>query len=64
MKPPKGLIAVTVAVGLCLVFLPTRGISGETIDLPEPSFEGELSVEEAIKGRRSVRNYREEPLDL
>lgn len=64
MKAPKGFITVMVAVGICLVFLPARGISGETLELPEPSSEGELSVEEAINERRSVRNYKEEPLDL
>lgn len=64
MKTRKGLITVMVTVSFCLVLLSARGILGGILELPEPSFEGELSVEKAIKRSRSVRNYREEPLDL
>ncbi len=38
--------------------------STETIDLPEPSYEGDKSLEECIKERRSVRSYADEPLTL
>ncbi len=34
------------------------------IKLPEPSTEGEVSLEEAISKRRSVRSYKEEPLNI
>lgn len=34
------------------------------IKLPEPEYEGKLSVEEAISQRRSVRDYQDEPLTL
>jgi SagB-type dehydrogenase family enzyme len=64
MKTPEGLATAIVAISFCLVFLPAKVVSGETIQLPDHSFEGELSVEKAIQRRRSVRNYREEPLDL
>ncbi|AIF68690.1 nitroreductase [Palaeococcus pacificus DY20341] len=37
---------------------------GEVIKLPEPSFKGEMSVEEAIAKRRSIRSYKNEPLTL
>jgi len=36
----------------------------EEIILPEPRFQSQVSIEEAILGRRSVREYREEPLTL
>jgi SagB-type dehydrogenase family enzyme len=36
----------------------------ETIALPKPSHEGTVSVEEAIKGRRTVRRFRSDPLTL
>ena len=64
MKTHRGLITETVAVSLGLVFLSATGISGEILQLPKPSLEGEVSVEKAIKGRRSVRSFGEEPLDL
>ncbi len=34
------------------------------VELPLPRLEGEVSVEEAILARRSVRSYRKEPLSL
>jgi len=36
----------------------------ETIKLPEPRYESEISVEEALLARRSVRDYKNEPLTL
>jgi len=36
----------------------------ETIKLPEPRYGSETSVEEALLARRSVRNYKNEPLTL
>ncbi len=38
--------------------------SDEIVQLPEPRYEGEMSVEEAIARRRSIRYYRDEPLTL
>ncbi len=38
-------------------------ITGETVKLPEPDYKG-ITVEEAIKNRRSVRKYSSEPLTL
>ena len=34
------------------------------IDLPEPRFDSEISVEEALKNRRSIRSYGDVPLTL
>ena len=36
----------------------------ETIKLPPPDLKGELSLEETLKERRSVRSYLDEPLEL
>ena len=36
----------------------------DSIKLPEPRFESETSVEEALKQRRSVRNYKDSPISL
>ena len=37
---------------------------GEMIKLPGPARDGKLAVEAAFWGRRSVRNYKEDPLNL
>lgn len=36
----------------------------ETISLPEPKIKGEMSLEEAIKDRRSIRSFDEKDLNL
>lgn len=36
----------------------------ETVKLPKPQLRGKLSVEEAIYNRRSIRDYKKEPLTL
>ncbi len=36
----------------------------ETIDLPDPSYASDTSIEEALLERRSVRSYKDEPLTL
>jgi SagB-type dehydrogenase family enzyme len=36
----------------------------ETIPLPEPKYEGEVSVEKALLERRSIREYKEDSLTL
>ncbi|GAG74585.1 unnamed protein product [marine sediment metagenome] len=36
----------------------------EIIDLPEPKIKGEMSLEEAIKDRRSIRSFDEKDLNL
>lgn len=37
---------------------------GESIMLPEPAMKGEISLEEALMGRKSVRKFRNEKLDM
>ena len=38
--------------------------AGESMDLPEPRLEGDVPVERALAARRSVREYRNVPLEL
>jgi len=35
-----------------------------SISLPKPSLDGKVSVEKAIKGRRTIRDFKERPLSL
>jgi SagB-type dehydrogenase family enzyme len=37
---------------------------GEKVKLPEPKYSSKVSVEEALKNRRSVRSYKKDPLTL
>ncbi len=38
--------------------------AADSIELPEPRFESETSLEEALKQRRSARNYKDGPISL
>ena len=42
----------------------SAAIPPETIQLPEPRYDGDVSVEHAMRIRRSVRSYKADPLDL
>ncbi|HID91006.1 TPA: SagB/ThcOx family dehydrogenase, partial [Candidatus Bathyarchaeota archaeon] len=57
------------AIGLYTVYLvPTpepRGVAiAKEIRLPTPRYESDVSIEEALLRRRSVRSYRDEPMTL
>ena len=39
-------------------------ILNRKIQLPEPRTDGDISVEQALQARRSVRSYKNDPLDL
>lgn len=65
------LVVVLVVVSSVVLFLkpyfPRGGelmYSGEKILLPEPRLEGEMSVEEAIAKRKSIRTYKNQPLTI
>lgn len=50
-----------------LIFFSLNGAKGEvmkTINLPKPKLKGTVSVEEAIKARRSVRSYSSKEISL
>ena len=67
------VIPVIVIIGALIIYasgiLPVEGNENfddvqhrEVIELTEPNLEGEMSLEEAILERRSIRTYTEEPL--
>lgn len=58
------ILAMGLILGGALVADPIFASSIKKIKLPSPSFKGELSVEEAIKERRSQRNFLDRPLSL
>ena len=62
MRSFVAAMMMLLATGL-LVPGPTRGQEA-AIRLPEPRYEGGVSVEKALLERRSVRSYKEEPLSL
>ncbi|HNT43074.1 MAG TPA: SagB/ThcOx family dehydrogenase [Syntrophorhabdaceae bacterium] len=55
---------------LCLVLVSTAAVHGQGaapgagIRLPEPKYDGNVSVEKALKERRSVRVYKDSPLSV
>ena len=63
-------LVLALILPLLLIFKPglrfetVETASGEVVPLPEPRLRGEMSVEEAIAKRRSVRSYRDESLTL
>ena len=42
----------------------SAAIQSDTIQLPEPRYDGDVSVEHALRMRRSVRTYKDDPLDI
>ncbi len=43
---------------------PMQEFKSETIKLPEPKYDSDISIEEALLERRSVRSYKDSPLTL
>ena len=43
---------------------PERHDESVVLDLPDPKYDGDVSVEEALKHRRSIRAYKDAPLTL
>lgn len=41
-----------------------KSVDGVNIKLPEPNFNGTVSVEKALLNRRSMRDYQDAPLDI
>ena len=41
-----------------------KEVKNETVKLPAPKYDGNVSVEKTLKERRSVRSYQDEPLTL
>jgi SagB-type dehydrogenase family enzyme len=58
-------LAILILLPLCLMnslALAQGKSSGEAFKLPPPRYESEVSVEKALRERRSIRSYKEEPL--
>jgi len=53
-----------VVVFLLLISFLSGGEKMKVIKLPQPQFKGKMSVEEALKNRRSIRRYKKFPLTL
>ena len=73
MRPACIRVAPQVAVAVWLAFNPlatgrcesmSPAIPTQTIQLPEPRTDGDISVEQALQSRRSVRSYKKAPLNL
>jgi SagB-type dehydrogenase family enzyme len=56
------LTLTPVSPGRCETMSPA--IPSKIISLPEPRYAGNVSVEQALRERRSVRSYKDDPLDL
>jgi SagB-type dehydrogenase family enzyme len=61
---------VCLMAALCLALVSTAAVYGQGaaptagIRLPEPKYDGSVSVEKALKERRSVRVYKDSPLSV
>lgn len=60
MNPVWGCVMVMVS----LVFSSVTGHGTEAIKLPDPVYQGRLSVEDALKKRRTMRHFAHRGLDL
>jgi SagB-type dehydrogenase family enzyme len=69
----SALLTVCIIVILFIIFRPSilknettpkPSLDSEIIDLPEPRYESETSLEKTLLDRRSVREYGEDPLSL
>jgi len=59
------LVALSLALlGLPAVALPAEGAAPATVPLPAPKTDGKVSIESALKQRRSVRSFAPTPLNL
>jgi SagB-type dehydrogenase family enzyme len=56
------LTITTASPGKCESMPPTT--LTKSITLPEPRYAGDVSVEQALRERRSVRSYKDAPLDI
>lgn len=58
---------IVVLLVLCLCIEQSEQVKvypESVVELPSPSYKGSMSVEEAIKLRRSIRDYQDKPLSL
>ncbi|MDY6966192.1 MAG: SagB/ThcOx family dehydrogenase [Halobacteriota archaeon] len=67
----SAIILICAVIGIYIVFSQpdmkdnaTIGSESEIIKLPEPAIDGDVTIERALLERRSVRDYKEEPITL
>jgi len=63
----KYIVCVIAAIMLCVLSATAysqTAAQGAQIKLPEPKYDGTVSVEKALKERRSVRVYKDAPLSM
>jgi SagB-type dehydrogenase family enzyme len=65
------LIIIAIGLGVCFMLLRANmnqeiepNFNTEIINLPEPIYDSSISIEQALLKRRSVRDYKREPLSL
>jgi SagB-type dehydrogenase family enzyme len=67
MKKPVFLISIgIVLLSGCALISPPSALAepGDLIELPQPRWRGDVSVEQALKSRRSLRSFQPRPLSL
>ena len=73
MRPANFMVVTQTLIVVCLILTPVRpgrcdtmspATSSKTIILPKPRYAGDISVEQALRARRSVRSYKDEALDM
>jgi SagB-type dehydrogenase family enzyme len=65
MKPvSRKAVVLSLLVSVTVTFMMILEVGAQNIKLPEPRVEGTVSVEKALKERRSVRVFKDEPLTL
>ena len=60
-------LAILMLLPLCpkdQSFLAQEKSKGETVQLPSPRYDGDVSIEKALVERRSIRSFKEEPLTV
>ena len=70
---PANLMVVAQTLVVCLILTPvwpgrcetmSPATPSKTIMLPKPRYAGDISVEQALRARRSVRSYKDDALDM
>lgn len=72
MKKVLVTIAIICGIAFLIIMLPPtarnestlKSEAKYTVKLPEPKYDSKVSVEKALLERRSIRNYKDEPLTL
>ena len=65
MKNLKFLLLITLICGYYLSFAQNiNSQKSDVVNLPQPRYDSEISVEEALLNRRSIRSYSQTPLTL